>query len=78
MLLEASLEEARETTAKAFQGLLVPLMRRGLIEGVYGSDGSDVSPSEVLLMADGKDGVRSTRLGLNDWQHFHILHIYIA
>jgi hypothetical protein len=23
-------------------------------------------------IADGEDGVRSTRLGLNDWQHFHI------
>ena len=47
-LLEASLEELREATEKAFLGLLVPLVRRGLIEGVYGSDVSGVSPSEAL------------------------------
>ena len=41
--LEASREEAR-LTAKAF----VPLVRRGLIEGVYGSDISDVPPSKAL------------------------------
>jgi hypothetical protein len=67
-LLGASLEEAREATAaKAFLGLLVLLVllvRRGLIEGVYGSDVGDESPSEA---ADGKDGGRSTRLGLNHW-----------
>ena len=48
-LLGASLEEAREVTAKAFLKLLVPLVRAS-IEGVYGSDVSGVSPSEALLM----------------------------
>jgi len=46
-LLEAPREEARGA-AKAFLRLLVPFVRRGLIEGVYGSDISDVPPGEVL------------------------------
>ena len=46
-LLEAPREEARGA-AKAFVRLLVPFVRRGLIEGVYGSDISDVPPSEAL------------------------------
>jgi len=46
-LLEAPPEEARGA-AKAFVRLLVPFMRRGLIEGVYGSDISNVPPSEAL------------------------------
>jgi hypothetical protein len=35
---------------------LVPFVRRGLIEGVYGSDISDVPPSEVLQEMLGKIG----------------------
>jgi hypothetical protein len=46
-LLEAPREEARGV-AKAFLRLLVPFVRRGLIEGVYGCDIDDVPPSEVL------------------------------
>ena len=46
-LLEAPREEARGA-AKAFVRLLVPFVRRGLIEGVYGSDISKVPPSEAL------------------------------
>ena len=46
-LLEAPREEARGA-AKAFVLLLVPFVRRGLIEGVYGSDLGDVPPNEAL------------------------------
>jgi hypothetical protein len=46
-LLEAPREEARGA-AKAFVRLLVPFVRRGLIEGVYGSDLGDVPPNEAL------------------------------
>jgi conserved oligomeric Golgi complex subunit 8 len=46
-LLEAPREEALGA-AKAFLKLLVPFVRRGLIEGVYGSDICDVPPSEAL------------------------------
>lgn len=46
-LLEAPREEA-QGAAKAFVRLLVPFVRRGLIEGVYGSDISKVPPSEAL------------------------------
>ncbi|KAI0290617.1 Dor1-like family-domain-containing protein [Russula brevipes] len=46
-LLEAPREEARGAT-KAFVRLLVPFVRRGLIEGVYGRSVDDVPPSEEL------------------------------
>jgi len=46
-LLGAPREEARGA-GKAFVRLLVPFVRRGLIEGVYGSDISKVPPSEAL------------------------------
>ncbi|KAI9459187.1 Dor1-domain-containing protein [Lactarius psammicola] len=46
-LLDAPSEEAHEA-ATAFVGLLVPFLRRGLIEGVYGSSEGDVMPSEGL------------------------------
>jgi hypothetical protein len=46
-LLDAPREEARGA-AKAFVRLLVPFVRRGFIEGVYGSDISDVPPGEAL------------------------------
>jgi hypothetical protein len=47
LLLEAPKEEARGA-AEAFVRLLVPFVRRGLIEGVYGSNIGDVPPSEAL------------------------------
>jgi hypothetical protein len=46
-LLEAPREEARGAT-KAFVRLLVPFVRRGLIEGVYGRSVGDVPPGEEL------------------------------
>ena len=46
-LLEAPREEAREA-ARAFVQLLIPFVRRGLIEGVYGSSEGDVVPGEEL------------------------------
>ena len=46
-LLEAARGEVRGA-AKAFVRLLVPFVRRGLIEGVFGSDISSVPPSEAL------------------------------
>jgi len=46
-LLDAPREEAREA-ATAFVQLLVPFVRRGLIEGVYGSREGDVMSSEEL------------------------------
>lgn len=46
-LLEAPREEARGA-ANAFLRLLMPFVRRGLIEGVYRSDISEVPPGEVL------------------------------
>ena len=46
-LLGAPREEAREA-AKAFVRLLVPFVRRGLIEGVYGSDLGNVPPNDAL------------------------------
>ena len=67
-LLETSLEEAREATAKAFLGPLVLLARRGLIEGVYSSDVGDVSPSEALLMERWVP-IDDSETG---WQHVHI------
>ncbi|KAN0109625.1 Dor1 domain containing protein [Russula decolorans] len=46
-LLEAPRVEARDA-ATAFLRLLVPFVRKGLIEGVYGSSVGDVPPSEEL------------------------------
>ncbi len=46
-LFDAPREEAREA-ATAFVQLLVPFVRRGLIEGVYESSEGDVMPSEEL------------------------------
>jgi len=46
-LLEAPRVEARGA-ATAFWKLLVPFVRKGLIEGVYGSSVGDVPPSEAL------------------------------
>jgi conserved oligomeric Golgi complex subunit 8 len=46
-LLEAPRVEARDA-ATAFLRLLVPFVRKGLIEGVYGSSVVDVPPSEEL------------------------------
>ncbi|KAH9166703.1 Dor1-domain-containing protein [Lactarius sanguifluus] len=47
VLLDAPREEAHEA-ATAFVRLLVPFVRRGLIEGVYGSSEGGVMPSEEL------------------------------
>jgi hypothetical protein len=46
-LLEAPRDEARGA-AMAFLRLLVPFVRKGLIEGVYGSSVGNVPPSEAL------------------------------
>jgi hypothetical protein len=46
-LLEAPREDARGA-GKAFVRLLVPFVRKGLIEGVYGCNIADVPPSEAL------------------------------
>ena len=46
-LLDAPREEARDA-ATAFVQLLVPFVRRGLIEGVYGSSEGVIMPSEEL------------------------------
>jgi len=46
-LLSAPRVEARGA-ATAFLRLLVPFVRKGLIEGVYGSSVGDVPPSEAL------------------------------
>ena len=61
-LLEGPREEARGA-GKAFVKLLVPFVKRGLIEGVYGSDVGDVPPGEVLqdmLEKIGSWGVKET------------------
>lgn len=46
-LLDAPWVDARDA-ATAFLRLLVPFVRKGLIEGVYGSSVGDVPPSEAL------------------------------
>ena len=46
-LLETPQAEARGV-ATAFLQLPVPFVRKGLIEGVYGSSARDVPPSEAL------------------------------
>ena len=46
-LLEAPRMEARGA-ATAFLRLLVPFVRKGLIEGVYGSNVGDIPPSKAL------------------------------
>jgi len=43
--------------------LLVPLVRRGLIEGVYGSDISDVPPSKGSQEMIEKVGLRVDEAG---------------
>ncbi len=47
MLLEAPRVEVRGAATASWQ-LLVPFVRKGLIEGVYGSSVGDVPPSEAL------------------------------
>ena len=55
-LLEAPRSEARGA-ATAFLQLLVPFVRKGLIEGVYGSSAGEVPPSEALQEMIEKMGV---------------------
>ena len=55
-LLEAPRAEARGA-ATAFLQLLVPFVRKGLIEGVYGSSAEEVPPSEALQEMIAKMGV---------------------
>jgi len=43
-----TVEEEARGAAMAFWRLLVPFVRKGLIEGVYGSNVGDVPPSEAL------------------------------
>ena len=55
-LLEAPRAEARGA-AKAFLQPLVSFVRKGLIEGVYGSSAGEVPPSEALQKVIEKMGV---------------------